>query len=183
MKHLVTLAKGPFENQECREGFGDGLVDAARENNDVVALTADLKESTKVAEFADTFPDRFIEVGVAEQNLAGIAAGMALSGKVPFMTSFAVFSPGRNWDQIRVSICYSKANVKIIGCHAGLSVGPDGATHQALEDIGSLRSLPNLTIIVPCDYDQTRKATVAIAKHNGPVYMRFGRGKTPNITN
>ena len=151
-------------------------------NPDVVALCGDLVESIRVQAFAEAYPDRFIEMGVAEQNMAGIAAGLALSGKIPFISSYAVFSPGRNWDQIRVSICYSKANVKIVGAHAGISVGPDGATHQALEDVAITRVLPNMTVVVPTDSVETKKATIAISKHRGPSYIRFGREKTPVIT-
>lgn len=166
----------------CRDGFGKALVELAQNNNDIVALSADLTESTRVEAFAEKFSERFIEVGVAEQNMAGIAAGLALSGKIPFMTSYAVFSPGRNWDQIRVSICYSKANVKIIGAHAGISVGPDGATHQGLEDIAITRVLPNLAVLVPADEFETIKAVKAASEHKGPVYIRFGREKTPQLT-
>ncbi|MFA6982184.1 MAG: transketolase family protein [Patescibacteria group bacterium] len=165
-----------------REGFGVGVVEAGKNDPNVVVLTADLSESTCVEDFQKAFPDRFIQVGVAEQNLAGIAAGMALAGKVPFMTSYGVFSPGRNWDQIRISICYSKANVKIIGSHGGLATGRDGATHQALEDIALTRVLPNMTVIVPCDYDEARKATLAAARVHGPVYIRLCREKTPTLT-
>lgn len=165
-----------------RNGFGEGLVLAAAANNDVVGLSADLTESTRMNGFAAKYADRFFQVGVAEQNMMGIAAGLALSGKVPFISSYATFSPGRNWDQLRVSVCYSQANVKIAGCHAGLSVGPDGATHQALEDIAMTRVLPNLTVIYPCDTIEARKATLAAAGHDGPVYIRLGREKAPIIT-
>ncbi|MBI2671221.1 transketolase family protein [Candidatus Woesearchaeota archaeon] len=165
-----------------RDGFGDGVVEAAKINKDVVLLCCDLTESTRSLAFKQAFPDRFIEVGVAEQDMAGIAAGLAFSGKIPFITSYAVFSPGRNWDQIRVSICYSEANVKIIGAHAGISVGPDGATHQALEDVSITRVLPNLTVVVPCDYYDAKKAAIEAAKFKGPFYMRFAREKTPIVT-
>ncbi len=170
------------EQQPTRNGFGEGLVLAGTENPDVVGLSGDLTESTRMDGFAKQFPERFFEVGVAEQNMAGIAAGLALAGKIPFMSSYATFSPGRNWDQLRVSICYSEANVKLAGCHAGISVGPDGATHQALEDLAITRVLPNLTVISPCDSIEARKATVAAAHHMGPVYLRFSREKTPIIT-
>jgi transketolase len=147
-----------------------------------VVLTGDLSESTRANKFEEKFPERFIECGVAEQNMMGIAAGLALSGKVPFVSSYAVFVPGRSWDQLRVSVCYSKANVKIAGAHSGISVGPDGATHQALEDIASVRVLPNIVVIVPCDCLETKKATIAAGEHKGPVYFRFTREKTPVIT-
>jgi transketolase len=165
-----------------RDGFGEGVVEAGKKNKDVVLLCCDLTESTRSLDFKNTFPERFIEVGVAEQNLAGLAAGLAFSGKIPFITSYAVFSPGRNWDQIRISICYSEANVKIIGSHAGISVGPDGATHQALEDVAIMRILPNMTVIVPCDYNEAKKATIDAAKFKGPVYIRLAREKIPIVT-
>lgn len=165
-----------------REGYGKGLVEAGKQNPNVVVLCCDLTESTRTNLFAEQFPDRFIEVGVAEQNMAGVAAGLALNGKVPFISSYAVFSPGRNWDQCRVSICYNSANVKIAGAHAGISVGPDGATHQALEDLAITRVLPEMTVMVPCDAIETQKATVAAAQCKGPVYLRFAREKTPVFT-
>ncbi len=165
-----------------REGYGDGVVEIAKQNNNVVVLCADLTQSTKSEKFKKVFPNRFFEMGVAEQNMAGVAAGLALSGKVPFMSSYATFSPGRNWDQIRVSICYSEANVKIVGAHAGLSVGPDGATHQALEDVAITRVLPNIVILNPCDYEQARKATIEAVKYKGPVYLRLAREATPVFT-
>jgi len=145
-------------------------------------LCCDLVESTRSLEFAKAYPERFVEVGVAEQNLAGLGAGMAHEGKIPFITSYATFSPGRNWDQIRVSICYSGNNVKIIGSHAGISVGPDGATHQAMEDIAITRVLPRMTVLVPCDALEARKVTLAAAKHDGPVYIRLARDKTAQFT-
>ncbi len=151
-------------------------------NQDVVVLSADLTESTRTLEFSKKYPGRFIEAGVAEQNMAGMAAGLAFEGKIPFASSFSVFSPGRNWDQIRVSICYSKANVKIAGSHAGLVTGEDGATHQALEDIAITRCLPNMVVLVPCDVLEAKKATVAAALYKGPVYLRFAREKVPVIT-
>lgn len=165
-----------------RDGFGAGLLKLGQNNKDVIGLCGDLVESVRMDAFAKAFPERYVEMGVAEQNMAGIAAGLALSGKIPFMSSYAVFSPGRNWDQIRVSICYSKANVKIVGAHAGISVGPDGATHQALEDIAITRVLPNLTVVVPTDNVEAEKATLALAEHVGASYIRFGREKTPVIT-
>ncbi len=181
--HLIENLSDPNIKQiPTRNGFGEGLVKAAEDDPNVVALCGDLKESTRNEEFSKKFPGRFFEVGVAEQNMMGIAAGLALCGKIPFISSYAVFNPGRNWDQLRVSVCYSNANVKVIGAHSGISVGPDGATHQALEDIAITRVLPNLTVIVPCDYLETRKATLAIAKFNGPCYMRFARENTPVFT-
>jgi transketolase len=165
-----------------RSGYGDALVELGDENPNVVVLTADLTETTRSAAFAKKFPDRFVEVGVAEQNLMGIAAGLALSGKVAFVSSYATFSPGRSWDQARVSVAYSQANVKIAGAHTGVSVGPDGATHQALEDIAIMRVLPNMVVLVPCDYEQTKKATVAAGRYKGPVYLRFTRDASPVFT-
>lgn len=179
----VPMNHDNFEEIPPRDGFGQGLVELGKSNPDVVALCGDLVESTRVQAFAEAFPERYFEMGVAEQNMAGVAAGLALAGKIPFISSYAVFSPGRNWDQIRVSICYSKANVKIVGAHAGISVGPDGATHQALEDVAITRVLPNMIVVVPTDSVEAKKATIAIAKHIGPSYIRFGREKTPVITN
>ncbi|MEM7008921.1 MAG: transketolase family protein [Thermodesulfobacteriota bacterium] len=180
--HLASnIIEGP-EQIPTRNGYGEGVVEAGHADENVVVLCCDLTESTRNAVFKETFPDRFVEIGIAEQNMAGIGAGMAFSGKIPYISSYATFSPGRNWDQIRVSICYSMANVKIMGAHAGISVGPDGATHQAMEDIAITRCLPNLIVIVPCDYWETKKATLAIAKIKDPVYMRFGREKVPVIT-
>lgn len=170
------------EKIATRDGYGDGVVVAGEQDENVVVVCADVTESTRSQKFKERFPGRFIEAGVAEQNMAGIAAGLALGGKVPFMASYAVFSPGRNWDQVRVSICYSRANVKMVGAHAGLSVGPDGAAHQALEDIAITRVLPNLVVINPCDYEEAKKATIAIAKHKGPVYIRLAREKSPVMT-
>lgn len=166
----------------CREAHADALVELGKKDKNVVALTADVSPSTYYNKFAKEFPERFVECGVAEQNMMGAAAGLALAGKIPFLASYAVFSPGRNWDQLRVSVCYTKANVKIIGAHTGITVGPDGATHQALEDLAITRVLPNLIVIAPCDYEETYKATLAAYKHKGPVYIRFGREKTPVLT-
>ncbi len=165
-----------------RNGYGDALIELGKTDPRVVVLTADLAESTRVQEFQKQYPERFIECGVAEQNMVGIAAGLALSGHIPFVSSYAVFMPGRAWDQVRVSVCYTQANVKLVGAHTGVSVGPDGATHQALEDIAITRVLPNLTIIAPCDAEETRKATLAMARMIGPAYIRFAREKTPLIT-
>src|SRR4030042_2350398 len=165
-----------------RFGYGDGLVALGEKNPNVVVLTGDLAESTRVHTFGQKFPERFIECGIAEQNMMGIAAGLALSGKIPFVSSYAVFVPGRCWDQLRVSVCYTRANVKVAGGHAGISVGPDGATHQALEDIAMVRCLPNIVVVVPCDSIETKKATIAAGEHVGPFYLRFAREKTSIIT-
>lgn len=171
-----------IDHKGTRDGFGEALVALGEQDERIVALTGDLAESTRVLEFAQKFPDRFIECGVAEQNMMGVAAGLALAGKVPFVASYATFSPGRNWDQLRVSVCYSNANVKVIGAHTGVSVGPDGATHQALEDIAITRVLPNLTVVQPMDSIEAAKATVAISHINTPAYLRLTREKTPIIT-
>ena len=176
------LDKTRIEQKPIREGFGTGLLKAGEEDANVVALCADLTESTRVILFKDKFPERFVEIGVAEQNMASVAAGMALMGKVPFITSYAMFSPGRNWEQIRTTICYNEANVKIAGSHAGVSVGPDGATHQAIEDIAITRPIANMTVLVPCDMVEAEKATLAAARMQGPVYIRLARGKTPILT-
>jgi len=165
-----------------RDGFGEGIVLAAEKNKNIVALCADLTDSTRLSAFKEKFPARFFELGVAEQNLAAVAAGFGLSGLVPFISSYAVFSPGRALEQIRTTICYNDVNVKIAGHHAGLSVGPDGATHQALEDIAITRSLPNMRVIVPCDAIEARKATFAASVIHGPVYIRLARALTPVIT-
>ncbi|TSC92675.1 MAG: transketolase [Candidatus Berkelbacteria bacterium Licking1014_7] len=171
-----------LEKELQRLGFGEGLVEAAIKDKNIVGLCCDLTGSTKMDLFRDAYPDRFIEIGVAEQNMISVAAGMALEDKIPFAASYAVFNPGRSWDQIRISVCYSRANVKIVGAHAGISVGKDGATHQGLEDIASVRAIPNLSILAPADYEETKKATLAIAKFKGPVYIRFGRETVPKIT-
>lgn len=170
------------ETKSTRQGFGEGLLKAGAENEKIVALCADLTESTKTNLFAEKFPERFIEVGVAEQNLASVASGMASMGKIPFVTSYAMFNPGRNWEQIRTTICYNNQPVKIIGSHAGISVGPDGGSHQALEDIALTRVLPNMTVISPCDAIEAKKATIACAKTKDPTYIRLARDNTPIIT-
>lgn len=170
------------EKLPTRQGYGEGLVLAGENDDRVVVLCADLTESTKSDLFKKKFPDRFIEVGVAEQNLATLAAGMANYGKIPFISSYAAFSPGRNWEQIRTTIALNDLPVKIAGAHAGLTVGPDGATHQALEDLATMRVMPNMTVIYPCDAIEARKATVAAAKTDHPVYLRLAREKTPVIT-
>jgi len=165
-----------------RDGFGTGAVEAGKADSRVVVLCADLKESTRAEWFQKEFPERFIELGVAEQNMATVAAGMAAAGKVPFITSYAAFSPGRNYEQIRTTIALNRANVKVCGMHAGVSVGPDGATHQMLEDIGMMRMLPGMTVVAPGDAEEARKAVVAAAQMDGPVYLRFGRAATPVFT-
>jgi len=170
------------EQKPTRDGYGEGLVLAGQKDSRVVTLCADISDSTRSAMFQKAFPDRFIETGIAEQNMMGLAAGMAMAGKIPFVSTYAVFCPGRNWDQLRVSVCYSNANVKITGAHAGVSVGPDGATHQGLEDIAITRCIPNLVVIAPCDAIETKKATLAAAEYVGPVYLRFAREKTPIMT-
>ncbi|TSC86299.1 MAG: transketolase C-terminal domain protein [Microgenomates group bacterium Gr01-1014_7] len=176
------LFDSDIEQVPTRTGFGEGLVLAAEENKQVVGLCADLTESTRMQDFAEKFPERFFEVGVAEQNMVTVAAGMALGGKIPFTASYATFSPGRNWEQIRTTICYNDVPVKIIGSHAGVSVGPDGATHQALEDIAMMRALPNMIVISPADSIEAKKATQAIARISTPCYMRLSREKSPVIT-
>lgn len=170
------------EKKSTREGFGIGIVEAAKKSKNIVAITADLSESLKLGEFIKKFKERFIQVGVAEQNLAAIGSGMAHIGKIPFITSFAAFNPGRNWEQIRTTIAYNNQNVKIVGSHGGLGVGEDGATHQSLEDIAITRVLPNIDVVVPCDFEQAKKATIAIAKTKKPAYMRVHRQNTPIIT-
>ncbi len=165
-----------------RKGFGEGLLSAGIADERVVGLCADLTESTQMHLFAQKFPKRFIEMGVAEQNLASVASGMAAMGKIPFITSYAMFSPGRNWEQIRTTICYNDQPVKIAGSHAGISVGPDGGTHQAIEDIAILRVIPNMVVLSPCDAIEAKKATLAAAKTKEPTYIRLARDKTPIIT-
>jgi len=166
-------------NKDTRSGFGEGLAELGRTNPDVVALCADLTGSLKMDEFKNENPDRFFQVGIAEANMIGIAAGMTIGGKIPFTGTFANFSTGRVYDQIRQSVAYSQKNVKIAASHAGLTLGEDGATHQILEDIGMMRMLPNMTVVVPADFNQTKQATIACASHNGPVYLRFGRPVMP----
>jgi transketolase len=170
------------EQVPIRQGFGEGLLQAGIDNEKVVGLCADLTESTKMNLFADRFPKRFVQVGVAEQNLVTVASGMAAMGKIPFVSSYAMFSPGRNWEQIRTTITYNNVPVVIVGSHAGVSVGPDGGTHQAIEDIALMRVLPRMNVIVPCDSIEAKKATMALAKHGEPAYIRLAREKTPVIT-
>lgn len=171
-----------LEQKPIRDGYGLGLVEAGDENPNVVALCADLTESTRTEAFATKYPERFVEMGVAEQNMASVAAGMSLMGKVPFISSYAMFSPGRNWEQIRTTICYNEANVKIAGAHAGISVGPDGATHQAVEDMAITRPIANMKVFAPCDVWEAKKVTYAISKIQGPCYVRYAREKTPVFT-
>lgn len=188
LKHMLNQHLNPklfdadVEQRPTRDGYGDGLVIAGEHDPNVVALCADLTESTRSYKFAEKFPERFFELGVAEQNMAAIAAGLGISGKIPFIASYASFSPGRNWEQIRTTIAYNNSNVKIAGHHAGVSVGPDGATHQMTEDIALMRAMPNMKVIVPCDAVEARKATTAAALIVGPVYLRFAREKSPIIT-
>lgn len=170
------------EQVPLRNGFGEGLFEAAKKDKNVVGLCADLTESTRMEQFAKEFPDRFIEVGITEQNLASVASGMAAMGKIPFISSYAMFSPGRNWEQIRTTICYNDVPVKIAGSHAGVSVGPDGGTHQALEDIALMRVIPRMQVICPCDVHEARKATLAAASNSFPAYIRLARDKSPVIT-
>lgn len=173
----------PVQNEkETRAGFGEGIYEAAKKNPKIVALTADLAGSLKLNAFIKDFPDRFYQCGIAEANMIGVAAGMTIGGMIPYTTTFANFSTCRVYDQIRQSIAYSGKNVKICASHAGLTLGEDGATHQVLEDIGMMKMLPGMTVIVPCDFNQTKAATLAIADYEGPVYLRFGRPKWPNFT-
>ncbi len=171
-----------IERVPTRDGYGVGIIELGEENNEVVVLCGDLADSTRSGKFRDKFPERFIQMGVAEQNMANVAVGLALNGKIPFVSTYAVFTPGRNWDQIRISSCYNNANVKFAGAHSGISVGPDGATHQAMEDIALTRVLPRMTVLVPCDMEETRKVVHAAAAHKGPVYFRFARNATPSFT-
>lgn len=183
LQHLSPkLYKDDIELLPIRKGFGEGLLEAGKDDESIVALSADLTESTQMEAFKQAYPDRFVEIGVAEQNLVTVGSGLAAVGKKPFVTSYAGFSPGRNWEQIRTTICLNQRNVKIVGSHAGVSVGPDGATHQMLEDIGLMRILPNMTVIVPADSIEAKKATLALAKTNTPAYLRLAREKTAVIT-
>ncbi len=170
------------EKKDTRSGFGAGLYELGKKNKDVVALCADLTGSLKMNDFANEFPERFIQCGISEANMMGTAAGLTIGGKIPFAGTFANFATGRVYDQIRQSIAYSDKNVKICASHAGLTLGEDGATHQIMEDIGLMKMLPGMVVINPCDYNQTKAATIAIAKYVGPVYLRFGRPKVPNFT-
>ncbi len=165
-----------------RNGYGEGLKEAGESDARVVALSADLTGSTRTNHFADAFPERFIQMGIGEQSMASVASGLAAMGKIPFIASYAMFSPGRSWEQVRTTIAYNNANVKIIGAHAGVSVGPDGATHQALEDMAIMRAVPNMSVIAPCDAHEAHRATLAAAAHDGPVYIRLAREATPVVT-
>lgn len=179
--HLVNI-DAKLESEPIRKGFGRGLLEAGQQNSQVVAACADLTDSTQMNLFKDAFPERFVEIGVAEQNLVTVGSGLAAMGKVPFVSSYAAFSPGRNWEQIRTTICLNERAVKIIGSHAGVSVGPDGATHQMLEDLALMRVLPHMVVIAPCDSVEAQKATLAMAADNRPNYLRLAREATPVIT-
>jgi transketolase len=170
------------EMKATRDGFGKGLMELGEKNREVVVLTADLTESTRVSDFANKYPERFVECGVAEQNMVAIAAGLAVSGKIPFVSSYATFSPGKNWETVRTTVVYNQANVKIAGHHSGVTTGPDGTTHQATEDIAITRCWPGMRIMVPCDSLEAKKATVLAAEIEGPVYLRFGKNKSAVIT-
>lgn len=176
------VGTGEEELVPNRNGYGEGLLEAGKRDERVVALCADLTESTRTHLFAEEFPARFVQVGIAEQNLASTASGMAAMGKIPFFSSYAAFSPGRNWEQIRTTIAYNNSNAKVIGAHAGVSVGPDGATHQMTEDIALMRAMPNMVVIAPADVHEARKATLAAAQFDGPVYIRVGRSAVPTVT-
>jgi transketolase len=182
LKLNPKLFNPDVEQIPIRKGFGEGLLKAGEENPQVVALCADLVESTQMNKFAEKFPERYIEIGVAEQNLVTVASGMSAMGKIPFCSSYATFSPGRNWEQIRTTIAYNDRKVVIVGSHAGISVGPDGGTHQALEDMALMRVLPNMDVISPCDSIEAKKATLALVKTKPPAYLRLAREKTPVIT-
>ncbi len=182
-EHLAkNICTSEVEMQPNRHGYGEGLLEAGRRDERVVALAADLTESTRTHLFAEEFPERFIQCGIAEQNMASVASGMAVMGKIPFIASYAMFSPGRSWEQVRTTIAYNNANVKIIGAHAGISVGPDGATHQAIEDIAIMRVVPNMVVIAPSDVHEARKAVLAAAQYDGPVYIRLERSPSPVVT-
>lgn len=182
LKLNTKLFNDDVEQVPIRQGFGEGLLQAGVDNENVVALCADLTDSTKMNLFVEKFPERFIQIGVAEQNLASVASGMAAMGKIPFISSYAMFSPGRNWEQIRTTICYNDRPVKIAGSHAGISVGPDGGTHQAVEDLAITRVIPNMVVISPCDSIEAKKATLACALIKEPTYLRLAREKTPVMT-
>ncbi len=176
------LFDNDIELSPIRVGFGEGLLELGSKDERVVALCADLTESTKTDAFAKAFPKRFIEMGIAEQSMASVASGMAAMGKIPFIMSYAMFNPGRNWEQIRTTICYNDVPVKVVGAHAGVSVGPDGGTHQAIEDIALMRVVPRMTVVVPCDSVEAKKATIAIGELKGPAYLRLAREKSPVVT-
>ncbi|HZX69165.1 MAG TPA: hypothetical protein VFE70_09795, partial [Candidatus Elarobacter sp.] len=177
--HLVDYTDAAAVAQvPTRNGFGEGLIEAGRRDDAVIAICADLSESTRMEGFKKAFPTRYIEIGVAEQMLVAMAAGLAAAGKVPFIASYAMFNPGRSWEQVRTTMALNQTNVKIAGAHAGVSVGPDGATHQAIEDIAIMRVIPKMTVVVPCDSAQTKQATLALAAHWGPAYLRFARAES-----
>jgi transketolase len=176
------LASGEVEKVPTRMGYGEGLLEAGKRDEQIVALCCDLTESTQTHLFAEAFPNRFVQMGIAEQSMASVASGMAAMGKIPFIASYAMFSPGRNWEQIRTTIAYNNSNVKVVGAHAGVSVGPDGATHQAIEDIAIMRVIPNMVVVAPADVHEARKLTLAAAKYDGPIYFRLGRSATPVVT-
>ena len=181
--HLVDYTDpAAIKQVPTRNGFGEGLVEAGRRDERIIAICADLSESTRMEAFKKTFPQRYIEIGVAEQMLVAMAAGLAAAGKIPFIASYAMFNPGRSWEQVRTTLALNESNVKIAGAHAGVSVGPDGATHQAIEDIAIMRVIPNMTVVVPCDSLQTKKATLAIAERFGPTYLRFARAESAVVT-
>lgn len=182
MNMYLADISGKLESEPIRKGFGRGLLEAGKKDQNVVAACADLTDSTQMSLFKEAFPDRFIEIGVAEQNLVTVGAGMAAMGKIPFVSSYAAFSPGRNWEQIRTTICLNERPVKIVGSHAGVSVGPDGATHQMLEDVALMRVLPHMVVIAPCDSVEAEKATLAMAADDRPNYLRLAREATPVIT-
>ena len=177
-----NLWKPDVETAPNRNGYGEGLKEAGEADARIVALGADLTASTKTDIFAKAFPNRFVQVGIAEQSLASVASGMSAMGKIPFLASYAMFSPGRSWEQVRTTIAYNGSNVKVIGAHAGVSVGPDGATHQAIEDLAIMRIIPRMVVMAPCDVHEAKKATLAAAKYQGPVYIRLAREATPVIT-
>ncbi len=182
-QHLnPNLFESSVETAPNRNGYGDGLKEAGTLDERIVALSADLTASTKTNVFAEAFPNRFVQMGIGEQSMASVASGMAAHGKIPFIASYAMFSPGRSWEQVRTTIAYNGSNVKIIGAHSGISVGPDGATHQAIEDMAIMRVIPRMVVIAPCDVHEAKRATLAMAKYVGPVYMRLARENTPIIT-
>jgi len=181
--HLATyLDSGTLKQLPTRNGFGEGLIEAGKRDRNVIGICADLSESTRMEGFKKALPEQYIEIGVAEQLLVAMAAGLASAGKIPFIASYAMFNPGRSWEQVRTTMALNETNVKIAGAHAGVSVGPDGATHQAIEDIAIMRVIPHMTVVVPCDAIQTKKATLAVAERWGPTYLRFGREKSAIIT-
>jgi transketolase len=181
--HLAELLDPKTVSQvPTRNGFGEGLVEAGKRNSNVLAICADLSESTRMLAFKETLPEQYIEIGVSEQLLVALAGGLASAGKIPWIASYAMFNPGRSWEQVRTIMALNETNVKIAGAHAGVSVGPDGATHQAIEDIAIMRVIPHMTVVVPCDSTQTKKATLALTNHHGPAYLRFAREKSPIVT-